>query len=57
MKEWTVRMRLSFNATVIINAASEKEAEEKANGALWDDDGMNCAEMVDWGVIGRPVEE
>ena len=52
--DYLVPMKLTFNTTVVVEAASEEEAREKAQKIDLDDDGMSGAELCDWEVTGTP---
>jgi hypothetical protein len=55
-KEWTVHMRVEYDADVLIEAATAEEARAKAESGDWIDDGIEGASRADWGVRGEPKE-
>lgn len=51
-QQYEVKMRLEFNTTVTVRAASPEEALEKAKAGTFEDDGLDCAEMCNWETRG-----
>lgn len=51
--QWNVPMRITFDTNVTVEAETESEARQKAEGRNCVDDGMKGAECVDWEITGK----
>ena len=54
MKQWAVSMRLEYDSTVIVEAATVEEAKAQAKAGHFVDDGMLGASLANWEVHGTP---
>ena len=57
MKQWTVRMKLTYETIATVEAEDAADALESAETLDLADDGMSGASVTDWEVIGEPKEE
>ncbi len=57
MREWSITMRLEYNAVVTVHAETAEEAKAMAKRTDWVDDGMAGAELVNWEVHSQPKDE
>ena len=57
MTQWSVPARLEFYTAVLIEAETEAEALAKFDAGGWIDNGLDCAECVNWVALGKAKAE
>ncbi len=57
MHQYSVSMRLEYDATVTVEAETVEEAKAKAEAGEFVDDGMAGAALANWEVRSKPHDE
>lgn len=55
--QYSIRAAIVLHTTVLVEADSEEEARLKFEGGVWDDNGYDSAERVDWHAKAKPQAE